>query len=828
MNKPYAQVLIDRPGRSLDRAFSYLVPDELRARVAVGSYVLVPFGAQQLPGFVTALTEQAPPGVRLRAILGLLLDYPLFDAQALALAEWLSREYVAPLADALRLLLPPGSGRKTRRVVCTTAEGGQRGLLIHLKRAPRQQAILRELQEAGGELQFEVLLKGLQQQDAEVTPSMLESAVGALVKRGYVVVRRELQRPTAQALERQVASLVESDQSWDELLDELQERAPRQAEVIATLLATQDMTASVAELNREAVQGLVRKGLVSVHLEVQEREPQLPDWEGTSAAPLQLNPDQAAVYQRAETCLATRCNAELLVHGVTGSGKTEIYLHCADLALRLGRSAIVLVPEISLTPQMVGRFRARFGSQLALMHSGLSQGERFDEWHRLQRGDARIVIGARSALFAPLSDLGLIVVDEEHEAAYKQDQPPRYHAVAVARQRARLANAVLLLGSATPDVTRYHEAAAEHTDLHLLELPSRVDDRPLPAVEILDLRGQVLSSRDQIFSTQLLEAIDQRLNAGEQVMLFLNRRGFSTFVMCRDCGYALRCPDCDISLTYHHQSHTMRCHHCDYAHHVPDQCPNCQGHDVGFHGLGTERIADQVAREFPQAVVARMDRDTIGHKGAHGRILSAFASGEANILVGTQMIAKGHDFPRVTLVGVLNADTGLHRPDFRAGEITFQILTQVAGRAGRAERPGEVLVQTYNPEHYAIQAASRHDYRSFYEREMQGRARNLYPPFCRLARLVFASESDRAAATAASQFAQLLDQMGLDDRSGATHYLGPAEAPLRKLRGKYRHALLLKTTEAASLPDLTAEALGRYEIPNGVTVTVDVDPTDMM
>jgi primosomal protein N' (replication factor Y) len=516
------------------------------------------------------------------------------------------------------------------------------------------------------------------------------------------------------------------------------------------------------------------------------------------------------------------------VHGVTGSGKTEIYLHCVDLALRLGRSAIVLVPEISLTPQMVGRFKARFGTELALMHSALGLGERFDEWHRVQRGEARIIIGARSALFSPVPDLGLVIVDEEHESAYKQDQPPRYNAVAVARERARLADAVLLLGSATPDVAHYHEARSGETGLSLLELPARVDDRPLPEVAILDLRGQVLSSRDQIFSTQLLDAMSQRLAAGEQIMLFLNRRGFSTFVMCRDCGFALRCPDCDISLTYHHQSHSTRCHHCDYAHHVPDQCPNCQGYDIGFHGLGTERIADQIAREFPAAVVARMDRDTIGHKGAHGRILSAFASGRANILVGTQMIAKGHDFPRVTLVGVLNADTGLHRPDFRAGEVTFQVLTQVAGRAGRAERLGEVLVQTYNPDHYAIQAASRHDYLAFFEREMQGRAKALYPPFARLARLVFAAEEEAASKAAADAFAALLADMGLGDREAATHYLGPVDAPLHKLRGRYRYSILLKSTTPEALPGLTAEALGRYESPNGVTVTADVDPMDMM
>jgi primosomal protein N' (replication factor Y) (superfamily II helicase) len=821
-------VLIDRPARALDRAFSYTVPDHLRERVQVGSYVLAPFGKQQLPGFVVGFSDEAPAGVKLRALLGLLLDYPLFDDQLMGLGRWLAKEYLAAPAEALRLLLPPGGGRKTRRVVALTQSGSQPGLLFHLQRAPRQQSVLRRLQQEGAEMEGEALLRALRNDDRGFAAASLDSALGALAERGYVAVRRELQRPTVQALERQVARLVEGDQPWDEILETLQEKAPRQAEVIAILLATQDCAATLAELPRQAVTALAQKGLVTVTTEAQEREPLMEDWNGASVDFLRLNESQRLVYERAEECLHSRCNAELLVHGVTGSGKTEIYLHCVDLAVRLGRSAIVLVPEIALTPQMVGRFKARFGPQLALLHSALSQGERFDEWHRIQRGEARIIIGARSALFAPAQNLGLIIVDEEHESAYKQDQPPRYHAVSVARERARLAQGVLLLGSATPDIAHYHEASAETSVLRLLELPRRIDDRPLPEVRILDLRGEALSSREQVFSSRLLEAIAQRLDADEQVMLFLNRRGFSTFVMCRECGYSLRCPDCDVSLTYHHQSHSTRCHHCDYARHVPDQCPSCQGHDIGFHGLGTERVADQLQREFPAAVVARMDRDTIGHKGAHGRILNAFASGEANVLVGTQMIAKGHDFPRVTLVGVLNADTGLHRPDYRAAEVTFQVLTQVAGRAGRAERLGEVLVQTYNPEHYAVVSASRHDYAGFYERELRSRFKNLYPPFARLARLVFAAEGVKESLAGARLFAGVLEDMGMGDRSATTHYLGPAEAPLHKLRGKFRHSILLKSTAHGDLPALTGEALARYEVPSGVALTVDIDPMDMM
>lgn len=846
----YALVLIDRPARSLDRAFTYAIPDQLRDRLQVGSYVLAPFGKQALPGFVTGFTSVAGE-YQVKRLYGLLVDEPLFDEKLMALAEWLAERYVSSLADALRLLLPPGGSRNIRKLVRLTEAGRDPRALQGLQRAPKQRVVLEAAQRIGPEMDAEQLLKAAKapassapvaretlfdlpdtpsepSKAVEMTASALDGALAALQERGLLVVSRELQRPAVQPLERQVVTLADSDADWEEVLEELQGRAPRQAEVIAALLTAEDCTAAVADFSRPAVQGLVQKGYVTVSLEVQAREPEVHDWDGAGTDFLKLNDAQRGVYEAACAGMKTREHCELLVHGVTGSGKTEVYLHCVDRALKAGRTAIVAVPEISLTPQMVGRFKARFGRQLALMHSALGQGERFDEWHRVQRGEARIVIGARSALFAPMKDIGIIIVDEVHENAYKQEQPPRYHGVEAARQRARLEGAVLLLGSATPTVELYWEASQPKPEgLRLMDLPARIDDRPMPEISVLDLRAETLVGTGQTFSQRMLDAIADRLRADEQIMLFLNRRGFSTFVMCRDCGFVLRCPDCEISLTYHYHGNTCTCHHCDYACHAPEICPQCQNKDIGFHGLGTEKVSDQVARLFPEAKVARMDRDTIAHKGAYGRILGDFAAGKANVLVGTQMIAKGHDFPGVTLVGVLNADTGLHRPDFRAAEQTFQVLTQVAGRAGRASKPGEVLVQTYNPDHYAIITASRHDYQGFYQRELASRERTEFPPFTRLARLVLAAEDPQFVHQEAWRFRRLLEEMGVPQKHGATSFSGPSEAPLRKLRGRYRWGILLKSKED-SLTDLVRELLKRADPPRELGLTVDVDPTDMM
>jgi len=610
------------------------------------------------------------------------------------------------------------------------------------------------------------------------------------------------------------------------VIEQLSAIAPRQAEIIRVLRES-DRPIPVAELSRSAVAALAEKGLVRVS---EQRIHRIPEEPGLGNVDVQaLTPTQAqyGILQRVCDAIQARRYEALLLHGVTASGKTEVYLQAIEAARAEGRSAIVLVPEIALTPQMVGRFRARFGDSLALLHSALSAGERYDEWERVQRGEADIVIGARSAIFAPSQNLGIVVVDEEHEHAYKQESTPRYLATAVAAERARRSNAVLLMGSATPSVEAYYHACHEDW-LSLVSLPERIDNHPLPPVRVIDLRHETLMGKGGSFSQMMLEAIADRLQRGEQTILFLNRRGFSTFVMCRDCGYVLRCPNCAVSLTYHHGSRQMRCHHCDYSVPVPDVCPNCESYEIGFHGLGTERVADQVEREFAGVTVARMDRDTVGRKGAHGDILRSFARGEADILVGTQMVAKGLDLANVTLVGVLNADVGLYTPDFRAAERTFQLLTQVAGRAGRAEKPGEVLVQTYNPDHYAIVAAQKHDYVAFYEQEIRARRHNLYPPFVELANLVFQDEDEQKALNTARRAAVCLQDMGVFFKTGDVQFLGPAPAPLHKLRGRYRYQMLLKAIDMERLNQTVRDLQECLADTGSTQVIYDVEPMDMM
>ncbi len=820
---PFAQVIVDQPGRALDMELTYSVPADLEGDLQVGSYVLVPLGRRRVPGWVVGFAE-APAGVRIRPITRLLVDGPVFDERGLDLARWMARHYLAPLRDALRCLLPPGAGHDTRTFVSLTDEGVA-APEHELSRAPRQEQVLAAVREVGEEIDLAELQATLAERDASATPAVVRASVSALVERGLVRLRRALSPPRVQALRRQVARL-DGDHDWAEIIMQTGARAPRQAEVLQELLAAEDGL-PVAELNRSAVNALAAKGLVSVADEAVRRIPERAELGGQEREFLRLTRDQQCAFDRIDAALASRGFEGLVLHGVTGSGKTEVYLHAIQAALARGRGAIVLVPEIALTPQMVGRFRARFGDRLALLHSALSAGERFDEWTRIERGEADLVVGARSAVFAPLADIGVIVIDEEHERAYKQDSPPRYHAIEVARRRALQHEAVLVMGSATPSLETYYAAERGLHGLSLCHLPTRIDDRPLPEVEIIDLRGETLMGSGGTFSQRLLDALGECLERGEQAMLFLNRRGFSTFVLCRNCGYTLRCEDCSVSLIYHHETRDMRCHHCDFALPMPERCPSCGSEDIGFHGLGTERVADQVAREFAAARVLRMDRDTTARKGAYADILRRFADGEANVLIGTQMIAKGHDFPDVTLVGVLNADTGLNRADFRASEATFQLLTQVAGRAGRADKPGRVLVQTYNPGHIAITSASRHDYEAFYAAELANRRENMYPPFARLINLTIADEDDERALTAARRLAFELQERGLAHKRGEMQFLGPARAPLAKLRGRYRYHLLLK---GRSIDDLRAALLGALEAlgERAAMVMVDVDPLDMM
>jgi primosomal protein N' (replication factor Y) len=543
--------------------------------------------------------------------------------------------------------------------------------------------------------------------------------------------------------------------------------------------------------------------------------------------PLTLNSDQASAWAALEPALASGGFHPFLLHGVTGSGKTELYLRAIEHVLRQGKEALVLVPEISLTPQTIARFRGRCGG-VAVLHSHLVSGERGGHWRRIATGQVQVVVGARSAVFAPARRLGLIVIDEEHEASFKQEMTPRYHARDVAVMRARLEEVPIILGSATPSLESWHNA--QRGQYTLLSLPKRVLDRPLPQVALIDLRhDRHPFGRFHAVSPSLERAMRQALDKGGQVMLLLNRRGYSTHVFCPACGYVEQCKFCDLSLTYHKERDIILCHYCGYEQPPPERCPTCGLGQVRYQGLGTEKLQAEIESKFADRVVRRMDSDTMRKPGSHQRVLDAFRKGEIHILLGTQMIAKGLDFPNVTLVGVVNADVGLHRADFRSAERTFQLLAQVAGRTGRGPLGGRVLVQTYSPEHYSIACAVTHDYLGFAGSEMEHRREHNYPPFQRMARLVIRSKEEEAgsqfAERLAGAFRIALDKLAATDEG--VRVLGPAEAPVFRLKAYYRFHFQLQSASSATLHQVLRNVTPAVRPPKGVELTIDVDPQDM-
>jgi primosomal protein N' (replication factor Y) len=540
---------------------------------------------------------------------------------------------------------------------------------------------------------------------------------------------------------------------------------------------------------------------------------------------LTLNPDQQKALDAILQALHARRHQTVLVHGVTGSGKTEVYIQAIQEVVHFGRQAIVLVPEISLTPQTLERFRERF-EHVAVLHSHLSDAERHWQWQRIADGGVQVVVGARSAVFAPTPNLGLVILDEEHEASFKQEIAPRYHARDVALTRARAEDVPLVLGSATPSLETWHRA--QTGQYRLIEMPSRVYGRPLPTVGTIDLRADEHSRHSRgAISRQLHAAMHHALTTGGQVILLLNRRGFSTHIQCPACGNVVRCPDCDIALTHHRTEEVALCHYCDYQIPTPSACPQCNFAGIRYSGLGTQRLEAEVRSRFPEHPCLRMDTDTMQGRGSHQRALSAFRDGKVRILLGTQMIAKGLDFPNVTLVGVINADTALHLPDFRAAERTFHLVTQVAGRTGRGAKGGRVLVQTFSPEHPAIQAAARHDYAAFAQGELPLRKMLCYPPFTSMIRLVIRGPSEPLVSGFASQAAQRLSA-ALEGQAAGTRVLGPAPAPFSKLRGKFRYQIQLQSPDAEAIRAAVSEVLRELKPPEDVQWIADVDPLDML
>ena len=811
----YAEVAVELP---VTGTYHYEVPARWADRALIGSRVLIPFGNRGVTGVVIA--EDPPAEIdtaRVRAIEDV-LEVPPVSEELVRLCMWVAEYYAAPPGEVLRAALPVGTRLTAARYVQLTergeaaVSGGEVGALsrTHLD-------MLARIAAARGSIAQKQLLAGKGTTDD----------VSALVDADLVRLASSRSRARVRVRTVRVARLAHPLGDDDRAA---LSRAPKRLAVLEALAAAggeadvsdlKDVSARAADHLR----ALVKRGFV----EMTERPVRRDSWsdanrEATASAPAvppALNADQAAALAAIRGALAARRFESFLLHGITGSGKTEVYLHAIADVVEAGRSAIVLVPEISLTPQLAARFRARFGDAVAVLHSGLSDGERFDEWHRLRSGEAHIALGARSAVFAPVRDLGIIVVDEEHDSSFKQEEGVRYHARDVALVRAQRAGAPCVLGSATPSLESYRGAKVGRSTM--LSLPERATAGVLPDVELVDLRVY-RPEGEAMLTAPLAAAIEETLAAGDQAILFLNRRGFSTFVTCAVCGHAFRCAHCSVSLTYHKIVERLMCHYCGHAERVPDVCGPCGGtRSIVRRGIGTEKVAASIEARFPSARVARLDRDTAGGAGLHD-ILQRVARREVDILVGTQMVTKGHDFPGVTLVGVLCADTGLSLPDFRAGEKTFQLLTQVAGRAGRGDRPGRVLIQSYRTDAVPVAAAQSHDYAAFYRSEAAAREELGYPPFGHL----IAVRIDGADADEVRAASRALERRARAVRVDGVAILGPIEAPLARIKGRSRWHLWLRGPQRKQVRRFARELVAGAPWPASVRVVVDVDPVSAL
>lgn len=811
-----AEIVPDVEAPDLQPTYTYLVPDALRDALRPGACVRVQFGGTEVTGYVLeirSILREDPLFPRLRPILDVVHNAVTFDELQARLARWVSERYLCDLAAALRCVAPSIMGARVRTVATLAGPASA----FEGSRSAAQTAIVQELDRMGGSADIESLRRA-------APLSAFHTALSALARKGVVVIRREVARPQV------VARTVRGYDLADGLPPagaRVSQAGQRILAVLETLRAEgktparQEEILRLATASEAALRTLVRAGHVTQSdIRVRRAATRVQANRTEPPAPTQGQRQAIEILAGLLGDSGDGSRAALLF-GVTASGKTEVYLDAIARTLKAGRNAIVLVPEIALTTQVVDVFTGRFGDQVAVLHSRLSEGERHDEWRRLQAGEARIAVGARSAVFAPLPNVGLIVMDEEHEASYKQESVPRYVARDVAAERARMSGALLVLGSATPAVETFH--AARRGQIALVRMPERIGSRPLPRVDVVDLR-QEIKEHKALLSRPLVEALAERLRHGEQAILFLNRRGYAQFLLCRECGHVPHCPNCAVSLTYHAARAALRCHHCDYVAAVPQVCAQCASRRIRTFGVGTERVEEEVVSRFAGARVLRLDRDTTTRKGSHAEILGRFRRREADILIGTQMVAKGLDFPEVTLVGVISADTSINVPDFRAAERTFQLLTQVSGRAGRGENPGRVIIQTFSPEHYSVEHATRQDYEGFFAREIAFRSELGYPPFSRLVNIVSQDENAQTAEERAERMAEILRRVAPSEAD----VLGPALAPIPRLRNQERRHVILRAPLSVPISEIVRRALDELPSAERRGLVVDVDPASLM
>lgn len=806
----------------LRQTFTYHLPVGLRENIKLGARILVPFGKRQLTGYAVALHQQINPELEIEAeeikdALELVDSEPLLTAEILYLTQWAADYYAAAWGEMLKASLPAGINASVEQIYTITARGRDELLKITAAKTLKTQ-ILQFLVEHGETASREIFLR--------FGESSAKRALRELTKIGWASVFYRTLTTQVKPKRRKAVRLLppESHQSNQKPFTEAQEK------IVDTLMQSDgeilftDLI-ELTETSASTINTLEKRGIVEVFVAEVRRDP-LAKVDLPALLNLTLTDAQTAVLKEINAALEIEKYKAFLLHGVTGSGKTEIYIRAMQTALDKGKSSLMMVPEIALTPVFSRRLRAVFGDAVAILHSNLSVGERFDEWRRIRRGAAQIVIGTRSAVFAPLQNVGLIIVDEEHDSSYRQHESPFYHGRDAAIVRAHSAHAVVVLGSATPALESFHNAHSGK--YHYLALPNRVGNRPLATAELIDMREVFKTDgKDTIFSPQLLEAIEETHSKGEQSIILLNRRGFSQFVLCRSCGETIRCQNCDITLTFHKREAKLVCHYCNHRERTPHKCPSCEGKFLFFVGEGTEQIEDILRRKFSALRIARIDRDTTGKRKTFEETLMSFSRGEIDMLVGTQMLAKGHDFPNVTLVGVISVDAGLALPDFRAAERTFQLLTQVAGRAGRGRLSGRVLIQTFYPEHYALKHAKTQNYDDFYAEEIRFRRNLNYPPFVALAAITIKHANYNFAFDNAQILRESLQKLNAEKNF---IILGPAPAPLARLKGEHRLQILVKARNRQNLRETLDFAVHNAEenLCDLKIVSVEIDPVNLL
>lgn len=798
-----AKVIVDVPAKPINQTFDYDVPDKFDNILQNGMRVTVPFGSRKVMGFVVSRVYTSEFDT-LKPIINVLDLTPALTPELLQIGKWLANKTFSLYITTYQAMLPQVLKTAYKKELARTDRQALDPVLEDLF-SGREVVPFEELE--ASHVPYKRVQKAVQDGDL-----MIHYMVSSRITKKY----KTMIQPNKEPLE------------LEEFYHDLR-HATKQQQILRYFIdhhepVEQNALLQIANTTTQTLQALIKKNLLKkVKVEVY-RNP-YDDEAIEPTTPLSLTDEQKVAIDPIKQSIQHETHQVFVVHGVTGSGKTEIYLQAINDVILNGREAIVLVPEISLTPQMVKRFKARFGSNVAVLHSALSAGEKYDEWRKIHRKEVQVVVGARSAIFAPFENIGIIIMDEEHETSYKQEEHPRYHARDVAIKRGENHQCPVVLGSATPTLESF--ARARKGVYQLETLSKRTNEKEMPGVDIIDMRKELHAGNRTMFSRHLKESIDECLKRNEQVVLLLNRRGYSTFVMCRNCGHVKECPHCDIALTYHKNTNRLKCHYCSYEEAMPEVCPECGSDLIRYFGTGTQRVEEALTQAIPEATIIRMDVDTTRRKGAHEKLLDQFASGKADILLGTQMIAKGLDFENVTLVGVLAADSMLHLPDFRASEKTFQLITQVSGRAGRHELPGNVIVQAYTPDHYSIDLAGTYDFEAFYEKEMRTRKAFQYPPYVFLSLLTVSHPNKvKVVQTTQKMVQMLLEKIGDD-----AVVLGPSPSPIARVKDRYRYQCMVKyknETNVQRCIQSILEYFAEETRKNDLYIAVDMEPQQLM